>query len=80
MQKYQNQKLDMYREQESIDQHINALKKIKQKLDQLQKVYSKKKVEFESFQAGSKKIVEIRDLENYARDLKQASIDLNIQL
>ena len=41
-------------------------------------MYSKKKVEFESFQAGSKKIVEIRDLENYARDLKQASIDLNI--
>lgn len=71
---------DYWEERKSIDQHINALKKIKQKLDQLQKVYSKKKVEFESFQAGSKKIVEIRDLENYARDLKQASIDLNIQL
>ena len=38
---------DYWEERRTIDQHITALKKIKSKLEQLQKVYSKKKVDFE---------------------------------
>ena len=67
---------DYWEERKTIEKHINLLKKCKQRLDQLQKIFHKKKAEFDQLQAGNKKLFEIKDLENYAKDLKSASIDL----
>ena len=67
---------DYWEERKTIDQQITALKKVKGKMDQLGKVFDKKKIEFNQLQQTSKRTQDTRDLENFVNEMKNASLDL----
>lgn len=71
---------DYWEEREQIKKHIEALTRIRASLEQLGKVYVKKKAEFDEMQARLRKNQDNDGLKKLAADLKAASIALQEHL
>lgn len=67
---------DYWEEKEQIKKHIDALNRIKDKLDQMGKLFGKKKAEFDEMQSRLRKNLNNDGLKKLADDFKKASIDL----
>lgn len=71
---------DYWEEREQIKKHIEALTRIRASLEQLGKVFVKKKAEFDEMQARLRKNQDNDGLKKLAADLRAASIELQEHL
>lgn len=71
---------DYWEERKTIDQQILALKGIRSRLDGLGKVYAKKRAEYDSMQAAARKPMDTAEMDSVAREMKQATVELQAQL